>query len=1092
MIQKITKLLFVSLLSWQYGQAQLITATPITPSLTEEVLIVFDATQGNADLANCNCDVYVHTGLITAESQGPSDWKHVVTQWGVADDRWKMTPIAGQANKYSFLITPSIREYYSVLDGEEVLQLAFVFRNATGTVAGRASGNQDILYTLNPFQTSEQDSLELVRFYEATDGPNWRNTWDLEQPVSTWFGVDLNSTGLVQELLLSNNLLFGNLIDLNLPALTVLNLSTNNLTGSVPDFLNSPKLIILNLEMNNLSGTIPDFSNVPLLINLALADNNLTGPIPDFSNLPALGAMVLYGNNLEGTLPDFNLPQLHWLNLNENPIVGNIPDFSNLPTLTTFECIRCRLNGTIPEFSNLPNLENLKLQENDLSGELPVFSSTPKLRNLFLEDNNLSGSIPDFPNLPNLFDLSLSGNNLEGEIPNFANLPGLVVLRLAANKLSGTIPDFTNLPTLELLLVDQNKLIGPLPNFAHIPRLINFNANFNNIADTIPDFSNLLNLERLLLAFNEFTFAGAFTNLPFLEYLEINDNQLTFDDVEPILGMTNIFGELVEIRYNNQAPVPAVCDTIWAATGSNLAFRLYFDEELTDNKYEWFRFGLPYLTTQGQNRLNIYDLKPEDTGEYSWVVTNPNVPDLMLTVDPVFLQVDDINQDSLNHVRLAIPDVFGSLGDTICFDIQAEPFDSLSSLDLSMKWDTASLRFNRIDQLNLPDLEAANFDLSPALVDKGRLTLSWESITNLGTGGESIDQTTRLYQVCFEARIDTCKNSFLEFTNDPLPLQLTNALDSCVFFDGRPGTFISTCNEEFTIPDESAYLAQREYTDTLGWTNYIKEKDLANLADTLLLSIQKNNREIGNVNDGRFEIEVQKKPNTIDITNQIRGVPGFEQIDQALALDYWWFVQPNYTFVEEDPAFGLSFYFEQSDIDRLSEAAGRTIDFDDIYFFKVSGVEDENPCLDFSSFEASRTQVFKKAATGSVSTWSLGGLGESSLVGSMCIIGFSCGGLMVINQTLDSEEVLPLKDLSVSPNPSRGSVLLNLKTPHSSKLELTIVDAMGQRVYSERLGFVTGDYQKQLALSHLSNGMYFLQISNEIGEQVFKKISIAK
>ncbi|MFB3134079.1 MAG: hypothetical protein ACE10K_16295, partial [Rhodothermales bacterium] len=37
------------------------------------------------------------------------------------------------------------------------------------------------------------DSLALVAFYHATDGPNWgTNTNWLTGPVSTWFGVEVN------------------------------------------------------------------------------------------------------------------------------------------------------------------------------------------------------------------------------------------------------------------------------------------------------------------------------------------------------------------------------------------------------------------------------------------------------------------------------------------------------------------------------------------------------------------------------------------------------------------------------------------------------------------------------------------------------------------------------------------------------------------------------------------------------------------------------------------------------------------------------------------------------------------------------------
>jgi glycosidase len=126
--------------------AQLIVADPPFPSPNDEVTITFDATQGTGGLANCNCDVYLHTGVITAASTSPSDWKHVQTEWGEANPDWQLTPVPGESNKYTYTIGPSIRDYYGVPEAEDILRMAFVFRNADGSIEGKASGNADIFY----------------------------------------------------------------------------------------------------------------------------------------------------------------------------------------------------------------------------------------------------------------------------------------------------------------------------------------------------------------------------------------------------------------------------------------------------------------------------------------------------------------------------------------------------------------------------------------------------------------------------------------------------------------------------------------------------------------------------------------------------------------------------------------------------------------------------------------------------------------------------------------------------------------------------------------------------------------------------------
>ena len=55
-------------------------------------------------------------------------------------------------------------------------------------------------FTTNTFANRTQDSLSLIALYNATGGPDWSNTWDLTQPMSNWYGVQLNNQGRVNGL----------------------------------------------------------------------------------------------------------------------------------------------------------------------------------------------------------------------------------------------------------------------------------------------------------------------------------------------------------------------------------------------------------------------------------------------------------------------------------------------------------------------------------------------------------------------------------------------------------------------------------------------------------------------------------------------------------------------------------------------------------------------------------------------------------------------------------------------------------------------------------------------------------------------------
>jgi len=124
--------------------AQLITSSPAAPTDDQAVVITFDATQGTAGLADCNCDVYLHTGVITSNSESDSDWQYVQTVWGEANEDWKLAPVEGEPNKYTYTYGPTVRAYFGVPAEESIEKIAFVFRNADGSLEGKATGGNDI------------------------------------------------------------------------------------------------------------------------------------------------------------------------------------------------------------------------------------------------------------------------------------------------------------------------------------------------------------------------------------------------------------------------------------------------------------------------------------------------------------------------------------------------------------------------------------------------------------------------------------------------------------------------------------------------------------------------------------------------------------------------------------------------------------------------------------------------------------------------------------------------------------------------------------------------------------------------------------
>lgn len=109
---------------------------------SQSIKITFDASQGSAGLSGYSGDVYAHIGLITNLSTSGSDWKYVKSDWGTNKPECKMTKIGG--NTYTLDISPSIRSFFGVPAGEQIRQIALVFRSADGTKTGKTASGGDI------------------------------------------------------------------------------------------------------------------------------------------------------------------------------------------------------------------------------------------------------------------------------------------------------------------------------------------------------------------------------------------------------------------------------------------------------------------------------------------------------------------------------------------------------------------------------------------------------------------------------------------------------------------------------------------------------------------------------------------------------------------------------------------------------------------------------------------------------------------------------------------------------------------------------------------------------------------------------------
>jgi 1,4-alpha-glucan branching enzyme len=135
----------------------LLTWSPAFPTDNSNLSFTIDCNKGNQGLLNfeggSSNNVYVHVGVITNLSTGPSDWKYVKFTWGTADAAAKATALGN--NKYQFTIN-NVRSFFGVPASETIKKVNIIFRNAigAGSIKQVNSDNSDMylpIYASNEF-----------------------------------------------------------------------------------------------------------------------------------------------------------------------------------------------------------------------------------------------------------------------------------------------------------------------------------------------------------------------------------------------------------------------------------------------------------------------------------------------------------------------------------------------------------------------------------------------------------------------------------------------------------------------------------------------------------------------------------------------------------------------------------------------------------------------------------------------------------------------------------------------------------------------------------------------------------------------------
>ncbi len=162
------------------------------------------------------------------------------------------------------------------------------------------------MFALPVEESAETERDALLEIFKSLHGIKWKNhsNWCTSTPIGSWFGVTVNTEGLVVALQLPSNNLKGHIPDSigSLQCLELLDLRLNQISGFIPQGIAYCfALQKVYLQMNKLCGAIPNvIQELTELVIFDVRSNLLQGEVPYevFECLQKLKYLGLYSNHI--------------------------------------------------------------------------------------------------------------------------------------------------------------------------------------------------------------------------------------------------------------------------------------------------------------------------------------------------------------------------------------------------------------------------------------------------------------------------------------------------------------------------------------------------------------------------------------------------------------------------------------------------------------------------------------------------------------------------------------------------------------------------------------------------------------------------
>lgn len=145
---RFTLVMAMLLLCSAWAVAQVVYTEPaVVQQSSTGIVVYFNAAEGNKGLMGYTGEVYAHTGVITSESTGNSDWKHAPSEWGDNSAKYKLENAGTDLWRLNI---GDLKSYYGLNEGETVQRMAFVFRSGDCTKEGKTESGSDIFIDVYP------------------------------------------------------------------------------------------------------------------------------------------------------------------------------------------------------------------------------------------------------------------------------------------------------------------------------------------------------------------------------------------------------------------------------------------------------------------------------------------------------------------------------------------------------------------------------------------------------------------------------------------------------------------------------------------------------------------------------------------------------------------------------------------------------------------------------------------------------------------------------------------------------------------------------------------------------------------------------